>query len=38
MRTVPISVLAAMLLAATICHADFKYVQQSQVTGGSLVR
>jgi hypothetical protein len=26
-----------MLLSATVCHADFKYTQQSQVTGGSLV-
>lgn len=37
MRTVPISILAVLLCAATICHADFKYTEQSQVTGGTLV-
>jgi hypothetical protein len=28
---------SCMLLSASMCHADFKYTQQSQVTGGSLV-
>ena len=36
-RTANVVLAASSLLAATLCHADFKYTQQSQVTGGSLV-
>ena len=36
-RTTSVFLTASSLLAATLCHADFKYTQQSQVTGGSLV-
>lgn len=36
-RTANVFLAASSLLAATLCHADFKYTQQSQVTGGSLV-
>lgn len=36
-RATNVLLAASSLLAATLCHADFKYTQQSQVTGGSLV-
>ncbi len=36
-RTANVLLAASSLLAATLSHADFKYTQQSQVTGGSLV-
>jgi hypothetical protein len=36
-RTANVFLAASSLFAGTLCHADFKYTQQSQVTGGSLV-